>query len=95
MAFSLGNVFGGLTAGVKKGLEYDAHFLSSLLWAIKSGNAAALDELVKIAQDNIRETVDTTGNLLPNVIAGLIAGSDPFSNSRHEFQAWQEHWGKH
>lgn len=95
MSFSLGGIFGGVTKGIESGLKYDAAFLSSMVWAIKSGNKEALNALVKIAQDNIHETVDTAGNILPNIVAGLIAGSDPFAGSRHEFQNWQTKFGKH
>lgn len=95
MAFSFGNVFGGLTTGIEKGLQYDASFLKSFVWCIKTNNKTALDELIVIAETNIHETVDAAGNVLPNVIGGLIAGNDPFSNSRHAFQAWQVKYGKH
>ena len=91
----LGGLFGGATKGIEKGIRYDAQFLSSFVWAIRNGKTDALDELVIVAEQNLRETLDTGGNVLPSLIGSLIGGGDPFAGSRHAFQAWQKKFGVH
>ena len=93
--FNLGGVFGGLTHGIERGLQIDAQFLSSFVWCIEHAQVDALNELVTIAKQNIGEVLDTSGNVLPTVVSGLIAGSDPFAGSRHAFQGWQAKHGVH
>ena len=91
----LGNIFPGLGKGVEKGLQYDAQFLASFVWAIKNGKTEALNALVVIAEQNIKEVLDSAGNVLPTVVGSLITGGDPFAGSRHAFQAWQAKYGVH
>lgn len=97
MSFSIGNIFGGVTNGISKGLTYDAQFISSFIWAVEHAvhDKAPLDALIVIAKKNVSEVVDEAGNLLPNIIGSIIAGGDPFAGSRHDFQAWQKLYGKH
>lgn len=95
MAFSIGNMLGGFTNGIKRGIALDAMFLSSFVWAVEHAvvDPAPLTELIVIAKQNVAEAIDETGNVLPNVVSALIAGSDPFAGSRHAYEAWQAKWG--
>jgi hypothetical protein len=93
--FNLSGLFGGPINGIKAGLKYDAQFLSSFAWAVKSGKTAALNALVVIAEQNVNEAMGQTGDILPSVIGALVSGGDPFSGSRHAFQAWQQQYGVH
>jgi len=93
--FNLGSIFGGVGDGIKKGLKYDAQFLSSFAWAVKSGNTEALNALVVIAEQNVTEAMGTTGDILPSVVGALLTGADPFAGSRKAFQAFQAKYGIH
>jgi len=91
----LSGILGGALSGFKKGLAYDAAFLRAFVWAIEQGEEDAAGELVEIAKANAAEMVDETGNVLPHVVEALLEGHDPFTGSRHLFQAWQQKWGVH
>lgn len=91
----IGSLFPGLGHGIERGLQYDAQFLASFVWAIKNQQTDALNELVQIAEQNVKEVLDSSGNVLPTVVGSLITGGDPFAGSRHAFQAWQAKYGVH
>lgn len=95
--FSLGNLLGGVTHGIERGIQLDAAFLSSFVWAVEHSvkDTQPLTELVAVAKQNVAEAIDAAGNVLPNIVSALIAGSDPFAGSRHAFEAWVVKWGKH
>jgi hypothetical protein len=93
-----GNVFGGLTVGIEKGLNYDFQFIGSFVWCVKTNNTEALSELLPIAEQNIMEGRGAAADavtVLPSLVGALVAGSDPFAGSRHAFQAWQAKYGVH
>jgi len=87
----------GFTKGITKGITYVGQFVSSFVWSVEhvATNHAPLNDLVPIAKVFVSEVLDTSGNILPNVVGALITGGDPFAGSRHQFQNWQNKYGKH
>lgn len=85
-------IFGGITAGMTKGLTYIGEFVSDFIWAAE--HAVVDEEPVKDLITNVAKVfvseilVPGGGGLVPNLIADLISG-DPFAGSRHAFQQWQ------
>lgn len=84
----------GITKGVTKGLTYIGSFVSDFVWAAEhiSKDHQPLNDLLPVAKTFVSEMLDTSGNLLPNIIGSLIAGGDPFAGSRHQYQQWRVKW---
>jgi len=87
-------LFNGLTRGV----QYIGQFVSSMVWSAERfhSDPKPLQELIPVGKRFVSEILDTkTGNVLSSAVGLLVTGGDPFSGSRHDFQAWQTQWGKH
>lgn len=90
-------IFDGFTKGITKGLAYIGQFMSSVIWSVEHVvvDKEPLNELMPIAKMFVAEVIDTSGNVLPNIVGSLITGGDPFAPSRHAFQVWTMKHGKH
>ena len=84
--FSVGSLFGGISNGLKKGLQYDADFSKALVHAVQTGNTALLADLSAVSHVWLQEAADEAGIVKGNIVVAILAGSDPFSGSRKAFQ---------
>lgn len=97
--FNIGSLIGGITGGVSegimRGLEIDAQFVSSWIWAEEHSviDKTPLNELLPIAKMNVSELLGATGHLLPTIEGAIFGGQDPAAGSRHAYEAWQAKWG--
>ena len=89
--FSLSNLFGGMTDGLKKGLKYDKDFMGLMAWAVKTDNAEAITKCGAIAAKHAEEIAHVLGS----GGMGLIFNGDPFSASRKLTQDAIKQFGSH
>lgn len=92
--FNIGSLFGGLTDGLKKGLDYDLTFAKLEIKAFSTGNHAMQTDLDAVRKKFVQEVADESGVLKGNIVGLLLGGGDPFSGSRHLLQAVITKYGK-
>lgn len=81
---------GGIGTGVQKGIQYDMQYLKNLLWAAKTKNTAATEDLLVIAETNVKEVMGTAVEVGTAQVMALIFNPDTCKGSRqlmHEFEA--------
>lgn len=87
MSFGIRNLIPqGVLRGLTLGIQYFGQYAKSITWAMKTGNLAAMVELVQVGEAFVLETVDEAGVLVPTIVDAILKGSDPWSGSRHAFQ---------
>lgn len=85
---------GGIGTGIQKGLQYDVQFMRSFAWAAKTGNAAAMNDLVHIAETNVHEIVGTAADVTESHAMSLLFAGDPFKQSRQMLHDFENKYGK-